>query len=448
MVRQIEEDEIKFNLENEPLKDSKTKLTKYSLVRDAIEVYLKERKKDYERGFIQISTYEQDVKDFNDNNLLVNYGILDKTINEVDEEYAKDYVDYLWDTKLAENTIYKPFSFIRKVFNYFKKDLKIIKDNPFDNIKNKPHAVSDEKEYLTDEEMHYIKERIEFENIRFRTLITLIMDTGVRREEALAFKFSDINKFRGTMTINRAFIKSPIDNRYIIKPVKRKKSEREIIVPAYTLELIEKYRQFKIACGFVVNDDDYIFTAWDSMELIDPDRHSKEFKNFIKKIGLKKDVPLKNLRDTHTTFFVSKGKNLKAVQKRVGHANVETTLGIYSQTNLNEDRKLVDAYEEEFYNKLGLSMSDLYRIVSNRFDDNKKLTSVLERVCNEYIDGTNFDINLERCQDYFRELFPIFDKILNIDSSLDDEEIDALFEGFTPLYRKIKIESLDPKITI
>ena len=71
-----------------------------------------------------------------------------------------------------------------------------------------------------------------------------------------------------------------------------------------------------------------------------------------------------------------------------------------------------------------------------------------EKVCNEYIDGTNFDINLERCQDYFRELFPIFDKILNIDSSLDDEEIDALFEGFTPLYRKIKIESLDPKITI
>lgn len=52
-------------------------------------------------------------------------------------------------------------------------------------------------------------------------------------------------------------------------------------------------------------------------------------------------------------------------------------------------------------------MADLYRIVSNRFDDNKKLT---------------------------------------IDSSLEDEKIDTLFEGFTPLYCKIKIETIEPQM--
>ena len=159
-------------------------------------------------------------------------------------------------------------------------------------------------------------------------------------------------------------------------------------------------------------------------------------------------ISLKNLRHTNTSFFVSRNGNLKAVQNRVGHENVETTLGFYAQSNFVEERKLVNFYEEEFYNKLGLSMGDLYRIVSNRFTDNKKLISILEKVGNEYIDDSNYDIQLERCQDYFKELFPIFEKILQIDSVIDDDEIDAIFKGFSSLYRKVKIESLEPRIRI
>ena len=453
-VKQIQEEKKEIEIKNETIKDSKGKITKYNLVRDAIEVYLKDRYQDYERGFIQITTYEQDVFDFNNSKMLLDSGVYDEVINDVDDDYAQKFVDDLWDLKtasgkrMAENTIYKPFSFIHKVFNYFVKDLKIIKYNPFDSVKNKPQARSEDKEYFTEEEMHFIKDKLEFENIRFRTLITLILDSGFRREEALAIKFSDINKLRQTISVERAFVKSKIDNRYIIKPVKRKKSEREIICTNYSLELIEKYRQFKIACGFKVQDDDYVFTAWDSMELVDPDRHSKEFAKFLKKIDIKTIIPLKNLRHTHTTFFVAKGENLKAVQKRVGHADITTTLGVYAQTNLNEDRKLVNTYEEEFYNKLGLSIAELYKIVSNRFDNNKKLIDVLEKVCDVYIDDSNYDIELERCQEYFKDLFPIFNKILKIDSILDDEDIDALFVGFTPMYRSIKIDPLEPRLKI
>lgn len=458
MLNQIEIDEKEIKEKEKTIKDSRSGITKYDYVKDGIELYLKERKKDYERGFIQITTYEQDVRDYHNNKYLLDHGIFNTIINDVNDDYAQDFVNYLWDKesvkgknkgkKLSENTIYKPYSYIHKIFNYFKDDLKIIKYNPFDSVKRKPHAVAEDKEYFTAEEMHYIKDKLELENIRFRTLITFMMDMGCRREEALAIKFSDINKFRETISIERAFVKSKIDNRYIIKPVKRKKSEREIVCTSYVLELIDNYRKFKEACGFVVNDDDFVFTAWDSMEIVDPDRYTREFKNFLLKIGIKKDVPLKNMRTTNTSFFVARGENLKAVQNRAGHENVETTLTFYALSNHDDDRKLVQTYEEEFYNKLGLSMSELYKIVSNRFTDTKKLISVLEKIGNEFIDDSNFDIQLERCQNYFKELFPIFDKVLQIDSLLDDDEIDYMFSGFQSLYRKIKIESLEPTIKI
>ena len=154
------------------------------------------------------------------------------------------------------------------------------------------------------------------------------------------------------------------------------------------------------------------------------------------------------MRATNTSFYVAHGKNLKAIQNRIGHENIETTFTYYAQANFNEDKKLVQLYEEEFYNKLGLSMADIYRIVANRFSDTKKLISVLEKVGNEFIDDSNYDIQLERCQNYFKDLFPIFNKILNIDSMLDDDEIDHIFEGFQALYHTIKIDTLEPRIKI
>ena len=67
---------------------------------------------------------------------------------------------------------------------------------------------------------------------------------------------------------------------------------------------INKYRQFKKTCEFVVQDDDYVFTAWDSMELIDLDRYSRKFKDFIKRIEIQKNVPLKNLRHINISFLL------------------------------------------------------------------------------------------------------------------------------------------------
>ena len=268
MLEQIEADLKEIKEKEETLKDARGKVTKYDLVRDGIELYIKERNKDHEREFIQISTYEEDVYNFKNSKYISDYGILDVPINNIDDDYAQAFVDYLWDRpvtrgknkgkRISENTIYKPFSFVHKIFNYFKDDLKIISSNPFDSVKRKPHAVAEDKEYFTEEEMHYIKDKLEFENIRFKTLITFMMDMGTRREEALAIKWSDINWYRGTISIERAFVKSKIDNRYIIKPVKRKKSEREIICTSYVLELLKNYKTFKEACGFVINDDDFI----------------------------------------------------------------------------------------------------------------------------------------------------------------------------------------------
>lgn len=448
-----ESENEKLELENINNLANENQITKYNSVQEGIDKYLISRKVEYNRGFIQITTYHQDLKESQSNRFILESKILEKKIKDVDVEYAQSFINYLWDSKnlnnnekLSENTLYTPYSFIHKIFNYFSEELNIIDYNPFAKTKNKPQARSEAKEYFNVDEIHLIKSKLELENIRFRTLINLILDTGLRREEAVALKFSDINLQRNTIKIERAFVKSNYDNSLIIKDVKRKASEREIVAPTKIFDLIENVKTFKKSSGFIVKNDDYIFTAWDSLELISPNAYSVEFKKFINKLDINKKIPFKNLRHSHVTYFVEKGQNLKAIQKRLGHSNIETTLNVYAQSSLTEDRKLVNEFENEFYGRLGLSISDIYRIISNRFDDDKKLIYILEKISNEFIDGNNFDIQFEKCKNHFLELFPILEKILAIDSTINDEDINLIFSGFENKYRSIKITTLDNSI--
>ena len=448
--------EIKKNRkeENLSINENRKSITSFSTVAEGIEVYIKERKKAFERGLIQESTYEGDICDFKYNNYLKNSKIFDEQIGKVDVDRAQKFIYYLYDIKkkdgkmISTTTMHNQFIFINKIFNYFKK-IKIIKENPFDSVIDKPkREISNDSNYLEDIEMHYVHEKIEFENIRLRTLVIIMLDMGLRKEEALALKYSDFNKIRNTVKVSISVIRSRLSGKIIVKKLKTRPSEREIIVTKHVLELINNMKTFKEACGFKVTKDDYIFTAWDSMRLISPDRYAREFATFMKKNENITQIPLKNLRATNTTFFASKGYNLKALQKRVGHSDFDTTAKYYIKSNFSEDQKLVDAYEEEFYNKLGLSVVDLYKIVNNRLNDDKKLINILEKVCNTFIDDSNFELELDRCQKYFRSLFPVFDKISKIDSLLSDDDLDTLLMGYKSKYLNIKIEPLEPIIKI
>lgn len=90
----------------------------------------------------------------------------------------------------------------------------------------------------------------------------------------------------------------------------------------------------------------------------------------------------------------------------------------------------------------------MYRIVIGRYENNKKIFTVVEKICNVYIDETNYDIQFRRFKEYMLDLFPILNKVLIIDSFLEEDKIDSIFKGFASLYRSIKIEPLESKIRI
>lgn len=444
----INELELKKQEEHEQPKEE---LCKDVILRDGFAKYFKHRQELVDKKLIERTTYEKDVIIYQGRHIR-DCELLDKRIIEITEEDAQKYVDDLFATKnlksdetLSENTLSNPYELMHRVFEYFKTKLKIISVNPFDTVYRKPKYKAKDRDYLANVDIHYVLSEIEKKNIRFRTLINLFLETGLRVEEITAIKYCDINRLRNTIKIVRALVKSRLTGELIIKDLKTDASEREITISQHTLDLIDSYRNFKEQCGMLVSNDDFIFTSWEDNELISPTRYTAEWREFIRSLGYKESLPLTIIRHSAATFMLQGETNIEAVKRRFGWSKVSTVLGIYNQSNLEEDRKLLEKFEQEFRNALGLSYAELYKVCVNRFNNKRKLNNLIQKLLSKPIDEIDFTNDLEICQNYLFDLFPVFRKISIIDNQLDDEEVDAIFEGFKQIYKKIKIEPIEIK---
>ena len=65
------------------------------------------------------------------------------------------------------------------------------------------------------------------------------------------------------------------------------------------------------------------------------------FSKYVREL-LKIESPIHSMRHTHITWLVEGGANLKAIQNRVGHKDIQTTLNIYTQITDNMKKDITE----------------------------------------------------------------------------------------------------------
>lgn len=380
------------------------------------------------------------------------YGLLHKRILpyfkkmsllEINERNIEQWLSHLSKTKtntpdrefLHPTTIAHAYKVLYNMFNYAKLE-RILKENPCEFVHKKPIEAPDEKEYFTLEEMDYIKELLTTANIRLKSAIYLAMDTGCRREEIVGLKWEDIDFENNTIDINKAvvsnYIKTNLDiPRVREKDVKTKNSRRKIGVPKVTMDILNQYKTFKKDMGLKIKETDYVFTNWDSNKVLDPNRLTTDWANFRKEHGIKKKVPIHGLRHSNATFLLSTGMPDKDVAKRLGHTP-EVLSRIYTHSNMEDDKKLLNVIEEKFYgNKNKFSLESICSIISGNIDnayesENYKLLDYLTR---ERIMKDDAKKYIEPCKNYLLSKFPILE-IFTIDDVSNIEIFKSKINNF------------------
>lgn len=344
-------------------------------------------------------------------------------ISKIDEQTIESWIATLEKTKTKKGTYIHPttiahaFKLLHNMFNFAKLE-RILRDNPCEFVHKKPTEKPDEREVFTLEEMDYIKELLSTANIRLKTAMFLVMDSGCRREEIIGLKWNDIDFENNKIDINKAVV--TISNktgytkdRIIEKNVKSKHSNRKIGVPSVCMDLLRQYRNFKRDSGLKVKDDDYVFTNWNNNKIWDPNRLTSEWAAFRKEHNITKKVPVHGVRHSNATFLLSTGMPKKDVARRLGHTT-EVLDRVYTHSNEDDDEKLVNEIEKGFYgnsNQKDVPTASIISVIAGYIDNayRKDNYALLDYITSERIDSDNIDKYLKPCQDYLVSLYPILD---------------------------------------
>lgn len=171
-------------------------------------------------------------------------------------------------------------------------------------------------------------------NIRDKFLICLLYETGMRIGEALGLRHEDIH----SKGINEIHLTNRVDN---FNEARAKTGDRVIHV---SKELMRLYSDYLIEEYPEDLDSDYVFVNCWSEPLGTPmkkDNVNGLFRRLAKKTGIKAYPHL--LRHTHATELIRAGWHMAYVQKRLGHADVQTTINTYAHLT---DSDLAEEYQK------------------------------------------------------------------------------------------------------
>lgn len=206
---------------------------------------------------------------------------------------------------------------------------------------------------ITDEKRHYYKNLHEYFKIMYYT--------GCRSGEVAALKSSDVDFKNKTISITKTLFNEH-DRRgdYVLLPPKDNE-KRVISINDTVLEIVkrlieENEEKAEVYEGLYINED-FLFC--------NPEGHpyytshiSKKFKRAIIDAKFKpKGLTPHSLRHTHTTRLIEAGVSAKVIQERLGHASINTTLGIYAHVTkemkqlasneLDDHLNFIDELEDE-----------------------------------------------------------------------------------------------------
>jgi integrase len=165
---------------------------------------------------------------------------------------------------------------------------------------------------------------------RLYPFIVLAAGTGCRRGELLAVQWADVNENTSEITISKSLEQTKAGG----LRVKSTKSEkpRKFVVPEAALEVLAEHRlqqdEDKRMFGSDYQDHGLIFCQPHGA-YYSPDREGARVKELMVAVGLK-GVSLHSLRHTFATELLSDGVPLAVVSERLGHADQNITLSIYS----------------------------------------------------------------------------------------------------------------------
>lgn len=257
-----------------------------------------------------------------------------------------------WCKTLAKYRAMK--NYVTRIFDYAI-TLDLVESNPMRKISmpTKHKDVTEEKieNFYTKEELQHFFSCLQQEtglSRKWFVLFRLLAFSGMRKGEALALQWKDIDFTNETVTINKTVARGE-NNALVIQTPKTAKGVRTIVLDKITLSILKKWRTEQAT--------DYLKLGFNTMKPTQPiftTIHNNYVQlasvvNRLNKIIIKHDlkrITVHGFRHTHCSLLFEAGASIQEVKERLGHSDIKTTMNIYTHVT----KKAKEETAEKFAN--------------------------------------------------------------------------------------------------
>ena len=265
-----------------------------------------------------VQTYEDSLREFESYLTFREDGL---SFEAVDTDLIRDWMESLMDRGNNASTINKKLSALRSFFRYALKR-KLVEKDPAHAVVGlkKPKPLP---QFVREGEMDRLLDNVEwgddYKNVRARTLLLLLYETGLRRSELTGLDDGDIDFETGQLKVTG-------------------KRNKQRIVP-FGAELAEALKGYMDVRNEQLRlDGDALFLNDKGLRMTGQQVYAIVRKHLTGATSLKKRSP-HVLRHTFATAMLNNGAGLESIKNLLGHESVSTT-EIYAHTTFEQLKRV------------------------------------------------------------------------------------------------------------
>jgi integrase len=248
---------------------------------------------------------------------------------------------------LSDSTVRLIYTVTRSMLDIAVRD-SLVRRNAAATVK-RPTIKRSEARYLTLGEVGRLLEVARGD--RLEPLIVLMLGTGLRRGEALALHWSDVDLPAGHVRVRWTL--SRVDRQLMFDEPKTERSRRFVPLPSPVADVLKRHRAAQVAEQLAAP----VWTPWDEHpDLVfptqigtptDPRNALRAFDSIAKRAGLQ-GAHLHTLRHSAASALIASGAHIKVIQELLGHSSFGITADIYSHVAVEQQREAAARLAEVF----------------------------------------------------------------------------------------------------